>query len=410
MGGGPGEAGYLTESALSALERASAIFVEPEVRPALGDRQEWLDKVQTKPPPRVALGRFDEIEAVWLVPGTPSLYPPVGEWIGELSPEEWQYIEIISGVLASSTALDKGGIFLPPRHAVVLQDENENLLLSWRNHKWEGEWMRRALDWSKSRPMSGRHIILLRSSARMSRVVRWFENWGAVAEMVPVSRLAEADNYEVVDTAIRRLNRYDWMILTSGEAVSYWFRRMYQLGVDVRQIRAKIAVVGPETAMAVREQGLVPELMSTTDYSQEGMARAFEEVPLRGALVLFAGGQLNRKFLADELRGRGALVDEVVLYHNVLVPLPLSLHHAIRAERPDAILFTASSQVEYLVEQLSLDDRRHLSHIPAFSIGPLTTRTLRHYGVEPAGEAAQPSLRLLAERVRDYYQASSSGN
>jgi uroporphyrinogen-III synthase len=55
------------------------------------------------------------------------------------------------------------------------------------------------------------------------------------------------------------------------------------------------------------------------------------------------------------------------------------------------------------MEELSHDERGHLNHIGLFSIGPLTTRVLSHYGLTPRREADQPSLRRLAEAVRDYF-------
>lgn len=401
VGGGPGIPGLLTQSAIAALERAETILIEPEVREALGARRDLQAKVRE-------VARFPDTlqdlpgETAWVVPDTPALYSPVRQFIERISSDDLASIRIISGVPAAVDQLDRDGVLLPDHMAVLADDEGDRLL-QWRDGQWNGPWMDYRIPWATARPLYGRHIILLRAGKSAERARRWLEDWGARVDLWPVSRLSDPDGFEAVDTALRRIHRYDWIIFSSGEAAARWLERMRRLGIDIRQLRAKIAAVGPETSVRLREWGLVPELMPSQDFSQEGLAEAFRDVPLRGATVLFPGGQLNRDFLSDELRGRGALVDNVVLYINQRVPLSLSLHHAIRSESAHAILFTASSQAEYLIDQLPVDDRRHLANVPIFSIGPLTTRTLQHYGIEPADEAEQPSLRLLAECVRDYY-------
>lgn len=400
VGGGPGDPSLLTDMAMSYLNRAHRLFVEAEARPALGDHENWLAKAQG--PFGNAGDAFLEDEVVWLVPGTPSLYGPVIQWLSSLSSENWQYIRIVPGVPHHTAALDQQGILLA-ESVINISDQKGTRGLTFRQGRWEGAQLSHRVPWQEARPLSGIRVVLLRGGAGVGRARRWFEDWGAVVEVYPVSRLADPPDFDAVDAAIRRIVRYDWVVFTSAEGIRRWFERLRHFGTDVRQMRARIGVVGPETSLALRELGLVPDLMPTLEYSQEGLVQAFREIPVRGVTVLLPGGQLNRNLLSDELRGRGALVDQVVLYQNVKTPVPLSLLQAVRNESIQALLFTASSQVEYLWDALSVEDRRHLTQIPAFSIGPLTTRTLLHYGISPAGESPEPSLRLLAEAVKDYY-------
>lgn len=408
VGGGPGRSGLLTEWAVSALDRAETIFVEPEARQTLGDRADWLAKADVALSEHAikSLVEFARREAAWLVPGTPALYAPVAGWLSSLDRQELKYIRVIPGVAHHTAALDRQGIFLSESVISVLADDGSDWL-TWDDGDWDGPGVRHRVAWAQTRPLDGRLVVMFRGGARIARAVRWLEDWGARVEVCPVSRLADLTDFDEVDRAIRRMDRYDWVVFTSAEAVRRWFERAQRLGEDIRRLKAKIAVVGPETAMRVRELGFVPEVMPQTEYSQEGLVQAFRNIPLRGALILFPTGQLTRELLGDELRGRGALVNEVVLYQNQRVPLSSALYRAIGTEIPDAIMFTASSQVEYLIEQLAVEDRRHLANIPTFSIGPLTTRTLSHYGIVPVAEAPEPSLRLLTEQVCDYYTGVS---
>lgn len=406
VGAGPGSPELLTRQAWDALDAAEHIFFEPQTRDLVGSRIQWMDiaSLANGETIREQGKYFADRNLAWLVPGTPALYPPVREFMAHLDPAWLQYIDVLSGVPPWSHKLDSEGIFLGDHVVTIQSAQGEELLQCDGVQVTESDLVQR-IPWRAARSLAGRKIALLRQGRRIERAARWLTNAGAEVMLHPVSRIKDPTQYDVIDAAMAHLERYDWVIFTSGEAVERWFGRMKNFGLDIRRVRGKIAVVGPETAMRVRDWGLVAELMPDKEFSQEGLLDAFSYMPIRGNMILFPGGQLNGSMLSEALRERGALVEEVLLYENVKEPLALTLHQAIRTESLDAILYTASSQVEYLVEQLSVEDRQHLGHIASFSIGPLTTRTLNHYGISVAVEPLQPSLRLLVEAVKQYFIA-----
>jgi uroporphyrinogen-III synthase len=385
-----------------ALDRASTIWVEPETRNLVDERPDWARKARERLLtlwPREDDWLQDEV--AWIVPDTPSLYPPLYDWLSGLDPSLWSHIAIISGIPRAMSVLDQEGLFLPPWvMEIALADSQRRLV--WREGQWEGEPIAPRVRWGSPKPLHGRVVMLLRQGERSLRAVRWLEEWGAQVITAAVSVLQDPVSWDAVDEAMRHLSRYDWIVFTSQEAVRRWFQRLRRQQVDVRTLRAKVAVVGPETAIQVREWGIIPDLMPEADYSQEGLIEAFRHIPVRGSAILLPGGQRNRTALAEELRGRGALVDTLVLYQNRPAPLTAAIVERIQRRALDAVIFTASSQVEYLFEQLGPEERAHLQAVPSFSIGPLTTRTLRHYGVTPVREADEPSIRILAELVREY--------
>ncbi len=403
IGGGPGQPELLTRAAEEALDRAEVIWTDAGIRSVLAGRTHWLGRAEPLPSWDEMAEGMDSGEKAWVVPGTPMLCPQVHQVLKRMPRTKWQHVRLISGLPEALFSLDQEGWMVPAHGASLLDDEGQELL-KWQDHQWSGSLQEERIDWRRERPLNGRTVAILRSGAKSHRVVRWLEAWGADTLVCPVSRLVDPPSWVACDRVISRVERFDWVVFTSGEAVERWFERMRRLGQDVRRLRAKIAVVGPETAVRVRERGLVPEIMPEAEYSQEGLAEAFSAVPLRGAVVLFPGGQKNRTFLGDHLRGRGALVEELVIYENQPAPLELSFYQALKSGTLDGILFTASSQVEYLMDQLNGDDRREVGKVPSFSIGPLTTRTLGHYGLRVVAEASEPSLYLLAKSVKSYFE------
>jgi uroporphyrinogen-III synthase len=83
------------------------------------------------------------------------------------------------------------------------------------------------------------------------------------------------------------------------------------------------------------------------------------------------------------LRRRGASVDVAPVYRTV-VPDSSALREAIAAKRPDWITFTSSSTVRHFVEMAG---EEALRNVRIASIGPITSATIREYGVEPSVEA-----------------------
>lgn len=403
VGGGPGQPELLTRAAEDALDRAEVIWTDASIRSVLAGRPHWLGRAESPPSGDEIAQEMESGEKAWVVPGTPMLCPQVHEVLKRLPRSQWQYVRLVSGLPEALVSLDQEGWMVPARGALLLDDEGQELL-QWKDHRWGGPLQEERINWRRERPLNGRKVAILRSGGKSQRVVRWLEAWGAETLVCPVSRLIDPPSWAACDRAISRVERFDWIVFTSGEAVERWFERMRRFGQDVRRLRAKIAVVGPETAVRVRERGLVPEIMPEAEYSQEGLAEALSAVPMRGAVVLFPGGQKNRTFLGDYLRGRGALVEELVIYENQPAPLELSFYQALKNGTLDGILFTASSQVEYLMDQLTVDDRREMGKVPSFSIGPLTTRTLAHYGLWVVAEASEPSLYLLAKSVKAYFE------
>src|SRR5439155_19219799 len=106
---------------------------------------------------------------------------------------------------------------------------------------------------------------------------------------------------------------------------------------------------------------------------------------VRGQRILLPRADIARRALADGLRERGAIVDEVATYHT----LPAD------AERPslgevDAVTFTSSSTVKNFVAAGPVPRGARV-----VCIGPITARTARELGLEVtevAGEYTEDGL------------------
>ena len=121
------------------------------------------------------------------------------------------------------------------------------------------------------------------------------------------------------------------------------FERLERAGRDARAFAgARVAAIGPGTAAALREHGLIADVVPER-FVAEGLVEALADVPVGRALVARAAEA--RDVLPDALRARGAEVDVVALYETVAEPASERQRAALAAA--DYVTFTSSSTVRF---------------------------------------------------------------
>ena len=187
--------------------------------------------------------------------------------------------------------------------------------------------------------------------------------------------------------ALRQLDSYQWVILTSSNVVRVLEERAAALGVALtRHAGLRVAAVGKATATAAADVGLKVDLVPES-YVAESLAEGLLE-RAAGARMLLARAAVARDVIPDLLRAAGAVVDVVDAYRNVMPEAaPVELRAAL-AGGIDAATFTSSSSASHLKEAVEAAGLTWpLEGVRAVSIGPVTSRTLRELGWEPAAEA-----------------------
>ena len=70
-----------------------------------------------------------------------------------------------------------------------------------------------------SQPLAGRRVLVTRALHQAGKLSEGLRALGAEAVEVPVLEIRPPESYATLDAAIVRLERYDWLILTSANAV-----------------------------------------------------------------------------------------------------------------------------------------------------------------------------------------------
>ena len=235
------------------------------------------------------------------------------------------------------------------------------------------------LEWLSARPLGGQTVAVTRARAQASGLARALVQLGANVVQAPVIRT------QPLPGPPPDLTQYDLVCFTSPNAVSALFARLGQgtTPADARDARAfagaRVAAIGPGTARALAEHGLVADIVPERSVA-EALVEALADTPVEHALV--ARAKEARDVLPDALRARGAQVDVLALYETIAEPLSLQ---ALTARGADYITFTSSSTVRFFLDAAGGAGLSPETRI--VSIGPITSETLRKHGLEPHVEA-----------------------
>jgi uroporphyrinogen-III synthase/uroporphyrinogen III methyltransferase/synthase len=240
-------------------------------------------------------------------------------------------------------------------------------------------------------PLSGRRVLVTRAAHQAGKLSDGLRALGAEPVEVPVLEIRPPASFDALDAALRRLDNYDWVILTSANTVRALEERADALGIEFAlPASANVAAVGEATAAAARRAELhvsfVPE-----SYVAESLVSGLLEglqFGVAGLRILLARAEMARDVIPDALREAGAVVDVVEAYQNAMPETaPEQLQEAL-AHGIDAATFTSSSSVTHLAAAArEAGVSWPFAGVAAVSIGPITSQTLRDFGWEPAVEA-----------------------
>jgi uroporphyrinogen-III synthase/uroporphyrinogen III methyltransferase/synthase len=248
--------------------------------------------------------------------------------------------------------------------------------------------------------MARKRVLVTRAAHQAGKLSDGLRAAGFEPVEVPVLEIRPPADWEPLDAAIKNLNTYDWLIVTSANTVRVLAERATVAGISLQQDGTlQVAVVGEATASAARKAGLrvsaVPE-----NYVAESLVKILAGRSA-GKRILLARAEIARDVIPDALRAGGASVDVVDAYRNVLPEhAPALLRSALR-EGIDAATFTSSSSVTHLADAAQAAPIAFpFPGVRAVSIGPITSATLRGHGWEPAAEANPSDMSGLIQAVR----------
>ena len=235
---------------------------------------------------------------------------------------------------------------------------------------------REAIAWLERRPLHGLRVVVTRARAQASGLAGALTGLGAEVIELPAIRIEPRLDAAEVRDAVAAIHTYALVCLTSPNGVRLLFEAMATAGRDARALaNATVAAIGPGTAAALRERGVIADIVPER-FVAEALVGALGEVEIAERPVLVARAAEARDVLPDALRERGGRVDVVALYETVAEEPEADALAAARDA--DYVTFTSSSTVRNLIQAVGEDFPRGARVV---SIGPVTSEAAREAGL-----------------------------
>jgi uroporphyrinogen III methyltransferase / synthase len=256
--------------------------------------------------------------------------------------------------------------------------------------------------WFETKPLFGWKVLVPRTQAQAGSMVDRLEGYGATADVVPTIAVEPPRTPQQMEKAVKGLvtGRYEWIGFTSVNAVRAVRERFEEFGLDARAFAGlKVAAVGGVTAGALREWGINPDLVPSTEQSAAGLLEdwpPFDEVLDPINRVLLPRADIATETLVAGLRDMGWEVDDVTAYRTVRAAPPAAeIRDAIKGGDYDAVVFTSSSTVRNLV---GIAGKPHPATVVA-CIGPATAKTAQEHGLRVDVLAPEASALSLVDAL-----------
>ena len=261
--------------------------------------------------------------------------------------------------------------------------------------------------------LAGRVVIVTRAEHQAAAFETLLQAEGATVYRYPCLAIAPPDNVAPLDDALRAAltGRFDWLALTSANAVDAVAQRLAALGAHPGALAAlRVAAVGPSTAHAAEEAlGLRVEMIPESGYTALEMVEAFPDIS--GARVLLPMSALDNNEMVRALARRGAQVTGVTAYKPGMSRGGVDLPALLASGRVDAITLTSGSTANNLVLRLQSEggDIGLLRNVCLACIGPSTARVVEMLGLSANIVAAEHTLAGLTQALAAYFAQGAGG-
>jgi uroporphyrinogen-III synthase len=263
------------------------------------------------------------------------------------------------------------------------------------------------------RPLAGVRVVVGRARHQAGALSAELRKLGAVVIEIPFIEIRKPRSFKPLDTALRNLGTYDWLVLTSANGVDALWQRLAKLGLSQKLPGTlRVAAIGPATKKAIEKRGVTVNVVPK-EYVAESVVRSLKN-KVKNKCVLLVRAKVARDVIPRELRKAGAQIDVAEAYETLIPESSRKRLQALfknPARCPHVVTFTSSSSVRNFVELLggSRAAKRALegfgrrgirgSTVQLASIGPVTSSTLRELELKADINAREYTIPGLVDAI-----------
>jgi len=256
---------------------------------------------------------------------------------------------------------------------------------------------------NNGQPLLGKRVLITRSSDQAQEFINLITELGGEAVPCPVIKTVLPEDTLAIDTALRNLSSYDWIIFTSVNGLRFFLQRGRELGIPIQEkIQGRVAAVGTQTAAALHNERIRVDHIPPK-FTAEHLLESLKGETQPGQKVLIPHANLAKKDLARELEKLGLVVDDIVFYETIPdESCKEKVCHLLTTGQIDIVTFTSPSTVRNFLALLEgLNWKELLNSVTVAVIGPVTAKAALQLGLKVDITAKEYSIPgLMKEMVK----------
>jgi uroporphyrinogen-III synthase len=239
-------------------------------------------------------------------------------------------------------------------------------------------------------------VLVTRPAHQADNLCQLLQARGAVAVRLPtlaIEPLAES----AVKIAQIPFSNYQWLVFTSTNAVN--FALNVNGGKIADLLGTRIAAIGQATAHALSHAGYPVDVLPVAPYNSEALLADPQLQTIASQRFLIIQGANGRETLAQGLRARGAVVDNLIVYQRSLPTIARGYSAECFAAPLAALTFTSGEAVQNLLTLVDAVYYPQLFATPSIVISERIQHIAYDLGFKHISVTANPSDNAIVAAV-----------
>lgn len=243
-------------------------------------------------------------------------------------------------------------------------------------------------------PLSGKNILLTATKALVEKMSPEFKKLGAnICEM---SLIATKEIEIDKNTFVSELELATHILFTSANGVDIFFEKIKNYDIDVRSLyNKKICVIGSGSSEALKKYGVnadfIPSKFDSNSFVEEILPKLD-----KNSRVLMLRANLGNDNLPNGLKTAGIEFRDISIY-DTIIDYRRSFELNKEIKKFDYVVVASASAAKALYEMIE-DKSALLNRV--VSIGPVTTKALREFGIEELITAKQYDVKGIVDEIK----------
>jgi uroporphyrinogen-III synthase len=242
-------------------------------------------------------------------------------------------------------------------------------------------------------------VVITRSSKGNAALARSLRALGFEPVPIDTIEFLPPEDWSRVDSSLKRLGEFDWLLFTSPTGAEFFAQRMKALSLAVPWSgKPEVAAVGGKTSEALQMDGIkvgfVPSVFLTKALA--------EQLPRgRGKRLLVLRSDIGDPEVVAILEGDGFRVTDLTVYRTSSVAGEEGGAMGPALRGADAIVFASPSAVEAFMSRLdpAATASALTKKVLAVCIGPVTAAAARGRGFEQIVTPETHTIESLVEAL-----------